>query len=147
MRKNPLVSVIIPCFNQARYVSETLESVQQQTFTDFECIVVNDGSTDDSLLKIKAFCEDDTRFRYIDKPNEGVSVARNTAIRQSKGKFLLPLDADDKIAPTYLEKTVTYLKQHPEVKLVCTNTRLFGAKNVDYDLPESSDGAVELTWP
>ena len=136
MRKNPLVSVIIPCFNQARYVSETLESVQQQTFTDFECIVVNDGSTDDSLLKIKAFCEDDTRFRYIDKPNEGVSVARNTAIRQSKGKFLLPLDADDKIAPTYLEKTVTYLKQHPEVKLVCTNTRLFGTKNVDYDLPE-----------
>ena len=115
---------------------ETLESVSKQTFTNFECIVVNDGSTDDSLVKMKGFCEDDPRFHYIDKFNEGVSVARNTAIRQSRGKYILPLDADDKIAETYLEKTVGYIEQHPEVKLVCTNTRLFGAKKTDYDLPE-----------
>ncbi len=137
-RKNkiPIVSIIVPCFNQGRFVLETLESVSHQTFTDFECIIVNDGSTDDSLVKIKSFCEDDLRFRYIDKLNEGVSAARNTAIKQSRGKYLLPLDADDKIAETYLEKTVAYIEQHPEVKVVCTNTRLFGARNTNYDLPE-----------
>lgn len=134
--KKPLVSVIVPCFNQGKFILETLESVSKQTFTNFECIVVNDGSTDDSLVKMKGFCEDDPRFHYIDKFNEGVSVARNTAIRQSRGKYILPLDADDKIAETYLEKTVGYIEQHPEVKLVCTNTRLFGAKKTDYDLPE-----------
>lgn len=134
--KKPLVSVIVPCFNQGKFILETLESVCKQTFTNFECIVVNDGSTDDSLVKMKGFCEDDPRFHYIDKFNEGVSVARNTAIRQSRGKYILPLDADDKIAETYLEKTVGYIEQHPEVKLVCTNTRLFGAKKTDYELPE-----------
>lgn len=134
--KKPLVSVIVPCFNQGKFILETLESVSKQTFTNFECIVVNDGSTDDSLVKMKGFCEDDPRFHYIDKFNEGVSVARNTAIRQSRGKYILPLDADDKIAETYLEKTVGYIEQHPEVKLVCTNTRLFGAKRTDYELPE-----------
>ena len=134
--KKPLVSVIVPCFNQGKFIIETLESVSKQTFTNFECIVVNDGSTDDSLVKMKSFCEDDPRFHYIDKFNEGVSVARNTAIRQSRGKYILPLDADDKIADTYLEKTVAYIEAHPEVKLVCTNTRLFGAKKTDYELPE-----------
>ena len=74
--------------------------------------------------------------RLVDKINEGVSVARNTAIQQGVGKYILPLDADDKIAETYLEKTVGYLTLHPEVKVVCTNTRLFGAKNTNYDLPE-----------
>ena len=136
--KKPVVSIIVPCFNQGKYILETLESVSKQTFTNFECIVVNDGSTDDSLVKMKSFCEDDTRFHYIDKFNEGVSVARNTAIRQSQGKYILPLDADDMIAETYLEKTVAYIEEHPEVKVVCTNTRLFGAKNTDYDLPEYS---------
>ena len=85
--KKPIVSIIVPCFNQGKYILETLESVSKQTFTNFECIVVNDGSTDDSLVKMKSFCEDDTRFHYIDKFNEGVSVARNTAIRQSQGKY------------------------------------------------------------
>ena len=68
--RKPLVSIIVPCFNQGKFILETLESVSRQTFTNFECIVVNDGSTDDSLVKMKSFCEDDARFRYIDKFNE-----------------------------------------------------------------------------
>ena len=71
--KKPVVSIIVPCFNQGKFILETLESVSRQTFTNFECIVVNDGSTDDSLVKMKSFCEDDTRFHYIDKFNTSES--------------------------------------------------------------------------
>ena len=131
-----MVSVIVPCYNQGQYVVETLESVRRQTYTDFECIVVNDGSTDDSLQKIADFCKSDARFQYIDKANEGVSIARNSGIKESKGKYLLPLDADDILAPDYLSKTVAIMEARPDVKVVCTNTRMFGIKNADYDLPE-----------
>lgn len=132
----PLVSVIIPCYNQGKYVCETLDSVRRQTFKDFECIIVNDGSTDDSTTKIKSFCDKDDRFKLIDKVNEGVSVARNIAIRNSRGQYILPLDSDDLIAPEYLEKTVNVFKNSPNVKVVYTDTEFFGAKHGLFKLPE-----------
>ena len=66
----PVVSVIMPCYNQEKYVREALMSVQGQTFSDFECIVINDGSTDDSLKEIQDFCKEDSRFVYYDKKND-----------------------------------------------------------------------------
>lgn len=133
---NPLVSVIVPCYNQEKFVHETLSSVQKQTFSDFECIVVNDGSTDNSLMEIQKFCKKDKRFFFYDKKNEGVSIARNYGIAHSHGKYILPLDADDVIAPEYLQATVDVLNANPHIKLVYTGTRLFGKVNKHYSLPQ-----------
>ncbi len=113
----PVVSIIIPCYNQGRYLAETLDSVIHQTFTLWEAIIVNDGSTDNSEQIALSYAEQDKRFQYICQENSGVSVARNNAARYAKGKYLLPLDGDDKIGADYLAKAVEYLERHPECKV------------------------------
>lgn len=138
MDKNiyPQVSVIVPCYNQGKYVREALESVKNQTFFDLECIIVNDGSTDNSLEEIQDFCKSDNRFIYYDKQNEGVAVARNYAITHSRGRFILPLDADDKIAPEFIQEAVDVFNCRPNVKLVYSKVLLFGYVNREFKLPE-----------
>lgn len=100
----PEISVIIPCFNQGKYIAECLDSVLAQTFTNYEVIIVNDGSTDDSLKIIKQYTNKYKNFRLLDQSNQGVVFARNNAISKAKGKYFYPLDADDKITPECLEK-------------------------------------------
>lgn len=135
IKDGPLISVIVPCYNQEMYVCETLISVQKQTYSNFECIIVNDGSMDNSLDQIQKFCKEDSRFIWYDKKNEGVSVARNFGIANSHGEYILPLDADDIIAPEYLEETLSIFLLHPEFKLVYSQTRLFGKISGSFDLP------------
>ena len=96
----PEISVIIPCFNQEKYIAECLDSVWAQTFTNYEVIIVNDGSTDDSLKIIKQYTNKYKNFRLLDQSNQGVVFARNNAISKAKGKYIYPLDADDKIGIT-----------------------------------------------
>ena len=105
--KPPRISIVIPCYNGAKYIRETLDCLQNQTVDDWECIIVNDGSTDNSLEILREYAEKDSRYKYIDKENEGPSIARNTAIAASLGKYILPLDADDLIAPYYAEKAIS----------------------------------------
>ena len=100
---SPVVSVIIPCYNYAPYVAKAIQSVQQQTFKDFECIIVDDGSTDDSLRVIKETIKDDSRFRVITQENAKVAAARNRGALESSGQFLCFLDADDAMKPRCLE--------------------------------------------
>ena len=99
----PLISVIVPCYNQAQYLDECLQSVLDQTYTDWECIIVNDGSPDHTEEIAKNWVEKDTRFIYLSKENGGLSSARNAGIEIAKGEWILPLDADDKIGERYLE--------------------------------------------
>ncbi len=101
------VSVIIPCYNQAKYLEETLVSVHNQTHTNWECIIVNDGSTDYTKEIAKKWCEIDSRFIYIEKENGGLSSARNLGLEHAKGKFVQFLDSDDLIKP---EKFTAQLK-------------------------------------
>lgn len=100
----PKVSVIVPCYNQSKYITECLDSVLAQTFTDYEVIVVNDGSTDNSSQIIRQYIQKYENFKLIEQPNHGVVIARNNAIIQAAGEYIYPLDADDKIAPECLEK-------------------------------------------
>ena len=100
---NPLISVIVPCYNQAQYLDECLQPVLDQTYTDWECIIVNDGSPDHTEEVAKKWLKKDPRFKYIHKENGGLSSARNAGITQAKGEWVLPLDADDKIGNLYLE--------------------------------------------
>jgi len=92
---NNFVSIIIPCYNAEKYIAETIQSVVNQTYTNWELIIINDGSTDSSLNIIKEFADRDSRISFIDKKNSGVSDSRNKGIEKSNGDFIAFLDADD----------------------------------------------------
>ena len=96
------ISVVVPCYNQAQYLDECLDSVLNQTYHNWECIIVNDGSPDNTEEIAKKWTAKDSRFRYISKKNGGLSSARNTGIEAATGEWVLPLDADDKIHHEYL---------------------------------------------
>lgn len=105
----PLVSVIVPCYNQARFLPETLESVVSQSFQDWECVIINDGSTDNTIDVAQTYSSRDPRFRLVTKPNGGLSSARNRGLLEAKDKWIQFLDSDDILLPEKLEKQVTLL--------------------------------------
>ncbi len=108
---------------------DALNSVLAQVYTNWECIILDDGSTDDSAKVAKAYTEKDKRFTYIYQVNKGLPSARNAAIKNSSGKYILPLDADDKISPGYLAGAVDVLEKNKDIKLVYCRAELFGKKN------------------
>jgi glycosyltransferase involved in cell wall biosynthesis len=123
----PKVSVIIPAYNPGSYLDEAIQSVVAQTFTDWECIVVDDGSTE-NLSRIEKM---DPRIRLIRQPNRGVSAARNNAILNSTGEYIAFLDADDLYLPTKLEKQVKLMILDPRIGYCHTSFRLIDAAGVD----------------
>jgi len=120
-----MVSVIIPCYNKGIYLDETINSVLRQTYTDFEIIIVDDGSTD-TFTKQFLSRLNHPKIKVFFRENEGVSQARNYAIKHSKGEYILPLDADDLISDDYFERAVEVLSKNQDVKLVCCNVDYFG---------------------
>ena len=103
-------SVIIPLYNKANFVRKTIESILNQTFTGFEIVVVNDGSTDNSLDVVNEIS--DPRIRIFTKENGGVSVARNFGIEKSQNEYIAFLDADDLWLPDYLETIKNMIEQY-----------------------------------
>lgn len=112
----PKVSVVIPTYNRGYIVREAIESVLAQTFGDFEVIVVDDGSADDTAEKIAAIR--DSRVRYIRQSNAGVSAARNRGVAEARGEIISFLDSDDLWKPEKLTHEVRFLEEHPEVPAV-----------------------------
>lgn len=109
--KDELVSIIIPCFNAERYIINTLESVKNQTYTNYEVIIVNDSSTDNSKEIIEEYIKNDSRFHLLNlESNYGVSFARNTGIENSKGKYIAFLDSDDIWLPMKLSRQINFMK-------------------------------------
>lgn len=105
----PEISMIMPLFNKERYLSDALESVMAQTFSDFELIIIDDGSDDHGLEIAKAYAERDTRFRVYSIENQGVSHARNMGMACAEGKYITFMDADDTIHPSFIENMYTCL--------------------------------------
>lgn len=99
----PAVSIIVPVFNSDPYLSRCLDSILTQTFLDFEVLVIDDGSTDSSALKVREYCRKDSRVHLIQQENQGQGAARNKALDQAKGDYVLFVDADDEISPCMLE--------------------------------------------
>jgi len=132
------VSIVVPCFNQERFIGETLRSVAAQRYKDWECIVVDDGSTDRSADIIASFVRRDARFRYLYQANSGVAASRNAGFAQASGSHFLPLDGDDLIHPDFLQATMDCFARHPGATLVHCRTRRFGAKNGVWRLPDYS---------
>ena len=124
---NPLVSIITPCYNQAQYLPEALDSVLAQTYPYWECIIVNDCSQDNTKEIALKFCQKDNRFRYFGlESNKGLCHARNYAAQNSIGKYMLPLDSDDIIDKRYLEEAVKVLEHDDKVKVVYGQGEYFG---------------------
>ncbi len=132
----PLVSVIVPLYNAAPYISETLESIVASTYRPLEVVVVNDGSKDDSLRVAEFFAKDYPEVRVFDQANAGVSAARNHAIREAKGIYILPVDADDRISPNYIAQAVEAMQE--DVRVVGCRAEFFGAKEGEWKLPAYS---------
>lgn len=131
---NPLISIIVPCYKQAQYLSECLQSVIEQTYQNWECIIVDDGSPDDTENIAKEWCLKDKRIKYLYKDNDGVSAARNAGIAISQGQWILPLDADDKIAPQYLELAVQVIEKDDKVGIIYCEAEFFGDKTGKWEL-------------
>lgn len=133
---NPVISVIVPCYNQAIYLPETLQSVFEQEFQDWECIIVSDGSLDNTEEIARQWEKKDKRFKYFYKENGGLSNARNYGIRHASGEYILPLDSDDKIGELYIKEGINAFVANPNVKLVYSNLVLFGAKDQKLVTPD-----------
>ncbi len=131
------VSVIIPCYNQGHLLDEAVESVLNQTLQDFEIIIINDGSTDPFTNALLADYRKD-KTTVLHTGNQGLAAARNNGIRQATGRYILPLDADDRIGPEYLEKAVQVLDSHADIGIVYCRARLFGAVETEWNLPAYS---------
>ena len=132
--KRPLISIIVPCYNHAQYLDEALQSVIEQSYNLWECIIVNDGSLDNTEEIALKWKDKDERFVYLKKENEGLSSARNSGIRLARGEFILPLDADDKISEKYVEKAIKSFLEDDLLKVVYCKAEKFGNKNEPFVL-------------
>jgi glycosyltransferase involved in cell wall biosynthesis len=132
------ISVIIPAYNAEEFLSETLRSVLAQSISEWECVIVDNGSIDGTKRIAEGFVKQDTRFKYHFCEQRGVSFARNLAVSLSKGKYILPLDSDDKIGTSYLEKGIRKLEEDSNLKLVYCDAELFGASQGKWILPPYS---------
>jgi glycosyltransferase involved in cell wall biosynthesis len=118
MSELPTVSVLMTVHNTERYVGKAVESILKQTFTDFEFLILDDGSGDRSLSILNRYAQQDTRISVISQPNQGIPKARNTLLHQAKGEFIAVLDSDDIALPHRLARQVEFLRQHPDVMCV-----------------------------
>lgn len=112
--ENPLVSIVTPVFNAEKYLEETVKSVQNQTYQNWELFLIDDGSTDDSLKIAKNLAKTDKRIKVISIKNSGAAVARNTGIEKASGRYLCFIDADDLWKPEKLEKQLKFMQTPKE---------------------------------
>ncbi len=120
-----MVSIIIPAFNYAHFLPETLDSVRNQSLGSWECIIVDDGSTDATEEIAAQYLAADHRFKYIYQENKGLAAARNTGITRAQGTYIQLLDADDLLEANKLLVQSDFLNEHPEVDIVYGDARFF----------------------
>ena len=119
------VSIVMPTYNYGRFLPEALESLRAQTLRDWECIVVDDGSTDDTIAVLGTAAANDSRVRYVSQANLGPSAARNRGVAESVGNYIQFLDADDVLPPTKLEVQVLAMESDPSIGIVYSDGRYF----------------------
>jgi len=140
------ISVIVPCYNQGRFLPEAIGSLVNQTYTNWQCIIVNDGSSDNTAEVAKQLIAKypDRDIRFIDKPHSGVSDTRNIGIEAADSEWILPLDSDDMFEPTFMRKAVDIIQQPEKVDIVFANMQEFGASNGEWIPAEYSRSQVVL---
>jgi len=144
--ETPAVSVVIPVYNATQYLRETLDSIRAQTFTDYEVIIVNDGSTDNEELE-RILQSHPLPIVYVSQENRGVSAARNAGIKVARGKFYAQLDADDQWHPDYLATQVGILSGDSSIALVYPNAVIFAdSSNSGAEFMKISPSEGEVTF-
>jgi glycosyltransferase involved in cell wall biosynthesis len=157
---DPVVSVLMPVYNAERFLEQTLQSILAQTFTDFEFIIIDDGSTDSSRSILESHAARDRRVRLVSRPNTGYVVALNEAIGMARGRYLARMDADDVALPVRLERQVQFLDEHPDhvcVGAVCAfidergrflrySMSVFGHEANQRELMRGSTTLIHPTW-
>ena len=132
-----LVCVVMPCYNDGRYLQEAAASVREQTYPEWELIIVDDGSDDEETIQIiKQMNSEKVKIFHTDRVRP--AEARNYGIRHAHGKYILPLDADDRIDRTYIEKAVGVIESDEKIGVVYCEADLFGAKSGKWELPRYS---------
>src|SRR4051812_12237605 len=114
----PQVSILMPVYNARPYIAAAVESILSQTFTDWECIIIDDGSTDGSLEILQSFAQRDKRIVLISRPNRGLVATLNEGLEHVHGEYVMRMDADDLSRPERMEQQVAYLRAHPEIVAV-----------------------------
>ncbi|MCC8405775.1 glycosyltransferase family 2 protein [Paraburkholderia sp. MMS20-SJTN17] len=140
----PKVSIVVPCYNQEEFIADALESVLSQSYSDWECIIVNDGSSDGSDSIIRRYTEKDPRFLALTKQNGGVAAARNFGFSCARGELFVPLDGDDMIHRDFLRLAVERFEAQPDTVLVHSGTQRFGENRKVWRLPAYS--YEKLLW-
>jgi len=144
--KNTRLSVIIPCFNDGKFIREAIASVEAYSSPVYEIIVVNDGSTDSLTQQVLGELKN-VGYQVIDQPNQGAAAARNTGVRNALGDYILPLDSDNRIRPSYIEKGIEILDHFPEVAVVYGDVEHFGEEICDLSqLPKFSVPYATLSF-
>lgn len=134
----PKISVVVPCYNQGKFLSEALDSVLAQTLQEWECIVVDDGSTDNSADIAKAYCAKDNRIRYVYQENAGPSAARNKGVSLTSAPLVFFLDGDNVILSELLGLGVEYMEKHTDCILYYTKGEYFGSRHGEFILNYTS---------
>lgn len=124
----PIISIVIPCYNQGQFLAQSIGSVLASGFDDLEIILVDDGSTDSNTVQIISEL-DYPRTKIIRQHNQGLAAARNAGIAAASGRYILPLDADDRIAPNYIKQGVQALEQDSELGIVYCAGEKFGMES------------------
>ena len=136
--QNPLISIVIPAFNRANIIGETLDSICAQTFVNWECIIVDDGSTDQTEAVVAAYMKQDSRFQFISRFKDrlkGPSSCRNIGIEKSVGNYILFLDSDDLISSDCLENRINFVNQNPDYDFYIYKTDTFYDSNFEVTKP------------
>lgn len=133
-----LVSVVVSIYNMSKYLAETLDSILASDYPNFEVILMDDGSTDNSQDIARTYAERDERVHVFTQPNSGPCVARNRAISLSHGTYILPVDGDDLISKSYISQAVAQIERNPEIKVVCTRAEFIGDRSGEWKLPPFS---------
>lgn len=145
---NPIVSIIIPCFNSEAFLRETLDSVLNQSFEGWECLIINNGSTDRTVEIGEEYSSNDSRFKVISKEHGGISSGRNLGINSANGLFIQLLDSDDLITNDKILKEVEFFNENQAVDIVYSGARYFYSKDQNRKLYIFSDlgltGTVEI---
>lgn len=123
------VSIIVPCYNQAKYLDAALQSVFDQTYTNWECIIVNDGSTDSTEEIALRWIKKDERFKYYAKQNEGLGKTRNYGIAKSNGSYILPLDSDNQLIKDFMQDAISVFEKNQNIGVVYGDAEYFGERN------------------
>ena len=122
----PVVSILTPAYNVAHFIEHTIESALRQTFRSFEMLIVDDGSTDETMAIASKYARRDPRIKPTRQANAGIATARNAAMARSRGRFFALLDSDDLWLPTYLAEQMAILEAHPEIAVLSANAINFG---------------------